>query len=229
MVYDGIVRVVVTTNFDRLLEKALHDRGVEPTVVDSVDALQGAEPLTHAACYLVKLHGDYKDACILNTDAELANYAREFDALLDRILDEHGVVVCGWSGAWDEALRRAMMRAPSRRYSLFWAACGELEDAAQRIVGQRRGHVVPIVDANEFFSKLRDRVQTLVRTRRRDPRSVELLVNSAKWFVAKPDYRVELDDLLEAEIEALLKRLRSETPPEVDADGVRQRTRSMNP
>ena len=154
LVCDGMVRVLVTTNFDRLLEKALRDRGVEPTVVDSVDALRGAEPLTHAACYVVKLHGDYRDARILNTDEELANYAPEFDALLDRIFDEHGLVVCGWSGEWDEALRRAITRAPSRRYSLFWAARGEPEDAARRIVEQRRGHLVPIVDADEFFGKL---------------------------------------------------------------------------
>lgn len=62
LVHDGLVRVVVSTNFDRLLENALRDRGVEPNVVDSVDALAGAEPLTYAACYLVKLHDDYKDA-----------------------------------------------------------------------------------------------------------------------------------------------------------------------
>ena len=225
LVCDGMVRVLVTTNFDRLLEKALRDRDVEPTVVDSVDALRGAEPLTHAACYVVKLHGDYRDARILNTDEELANYAPEFDALLDRIFDEHGLVVCGWSGEWDEALRRAITRAPSRRYSLFWAARGEPEDAARRIVEQRRGHLVPIVDADEFFGKLRDRVRTLVRTRRQEPRSVELLVNGAKRFAGKRECRVELDDLLETEVETLLNRLRSQMPPAgPDAERVRQRT-----
>ena len=224
LVRDGLVRVVVTTNFDRLLENALRDRGVEPTVVDSVDALQGAVPLTHAPCYLVKLHGDYKDARIRNTDEELANYPTAFDTLLDRIFDEHGLVVCGWSAEWDEALRRAMTRAPSRRYSLFWAVRGEPGDAARRIVEERRGRFVPIGDADEFFGKLRDRVQTLVQTRRRDPRSVELLVNVAKRFVGKAEYRVELDDLLESEVETLLARLRSSTPPAgPDADGIRLR------
>ena len=191
LVHDGLVRVVLTTNFDRLLENALRERGVEPTIVDSVDAVRGAEPLTHATCYVVKLHGDYKDARILNTDEELANYPAEFDALLDRIFDEHGLVVCGWSAEWDEALRRAITRARSRRYSLFWAARGKPGDAARRIVEHRRGHWAPIVDADEFFGKLRDRVQTLVETRRQDPRSVELLVNTAKRFVAKAEYRVE--------------------------------------
>ena len=151
LVYDGFVRVVITTNFDRLIEHALHSRGVEPTVIDSVDALNGAEPLTHTRCYLVKLHGDYKDARILNTTAELSTYAAEHNRLLDRILDEHGLVVCGWSGEWDEALARALIRCPSRRYSLFWAARGELGDAAKRIVSHRNGQVIDIETADDFF------------------------------------------------------------------------------
>ena len=104
MVREGMVRAVITTNFDRLLEQALRERGTEPIVVDSVHAIQGAEPLGHAKCYLVKLHGDYKDARILNTDLELSQYAPEFTRLLDRIFDDHGLIVCGWSGAWDIAL-----------------------------------------------------------------------------------------------------------------------------
>ena len=221
-VNDGLVRVVVTTNFDRLLENALRDRGVEPTVVDSVDALMGAKPLTHTACYVVKLHGDYKDARIRNTDEELGNYPPEFDALSDRIFDEHGLVVCGWSAEWDEALRRAIMRAPSRRYSCYWAVRGELGDEARRIVGHRRAHLMHIGDADEFFGKLRDRVQTLVQTRRVHPMSVELLVTSAKRFVGKVEHRVELDDLLESEVQKLILRLRSSTPPvQPDAEGIR--------
>ena len=183
LVHDRFVRVIITTNFDRLLENALRERGVEPTVIDSVDALNGAEPLAHTTCYLFKLHGDYKDARILNTQAELSQYPPEYDALLDRILDEHGLVVCGWSGEWDEALHRAIMRNPSRRYSLFWATRGPLGDAGKAIVAHRRGHVVPIGDADDLLGRLRDQVQTLARTHRQDPRSLDLLVNGTKRFL----------------------------------------------
>ena len=51
------------------MENALREEGVEPTVVASADALAGAGPIAHTACYVLKLHGDYKDARILNTDA----------------------------------------------------------------------------------------------------------------------------------------------------------------
>jgi hypothetical protein len=72
LVGSGFLRVIITTNFDRLMENALRERGIEPTVVASVDALLGAEPITHSACYLLKLHGDYKDARILNIETELS-------------------------------------------------------------------------------------------------------------------------------------------------------------
>ena len=55
MVHAGWVRVILTTNFDRLIQNALRERGVEPTIIDSVDALNGAEPLAHSTCYVVKL------------------------------------------------------------------------------------------------------------------------------------------------------------------------------
>ena len=224
LVYDGFVRVIVTTNFDRLLESALRDRGVEPTVVASVDAIKGAEPLTHTKCYLLKLHGDYKDARILNTEGELSTYPVEYDALLNRIFDEHGLVVCGWSGEWDEALRAALMRNESRRYSLFWAAQGEVRDAAARIVGHRRGHLLSIVDADGFFGRLRDQVQALVRTRQREPRTVELLVGSAKRVVARTEHRVELDDLVESEVHTAQRELRAFRPVGgLDKEGIRGR------
>lgn len=221
LVHDGYVRVILTTNFDRLLENALRERGVEPTVIDSVDALHGAEPLTHTACHLVKLHGDYKDARIRNTDAELAEYSSELNAHLNRILDEHGLVVCGWSGEWDKALYGAIMRNPSRRYSLYWAARGSLQDHGERIIAHRSGHLVPIVDADDFLGKLRDRVQTIAQTRRRDPRSVELLVESTKRFIARPEYAIELNDLLESEVRRLQQLVEKSTPQAtLDAKGV---------
>ena len=207
LVRAGFVRVIVTTNFDRLMENALRERGVEPTVVGSVDALAGAEPLTHSQCFLLKLHGDYKDARIRNTDAELTGYPAEFDLLLDRILDEHGLITCGWSGEWDHALRAAITRYPSRRYSMFWAARGEPGEGAKELITHRDGRVVPISDADSFFTQVRDRVETLKQTHRREPRSIDLLVASTKRFLSLPEYRIQLDDLFVSETDLLFVKL----------------------
>jgi len=54
----GFVRVILTTNFDRLLEQAIRSVGIEPTVISSDDDLLGAVPLIHSRCYVIKIHGD---------------------------------------------------------------------------------------------------------------------------------------------------------------------------
>jgi NAD-dependent SIR2 family protein deacetylase len=211
LVRAGYVRVIITTNFDRLMENALREQGIEPTVVASADALAGAEPLTHSRCYVLKLHGDYKDARILNTDQELSTYPDGYNRLLDRIFDEHGLIICGWSGEWDYALRAALLRAPNRRYPVYWAARGTLGSGAQELATHRAARAIPITGADEFFQTLQQRVETLEQSQRQNPLSVELLVSSAKRYLAKPEHRIQLDELFTQETDRLLDQMDSDT------------------
>ena len=227
LVRDGYVRVIVTTNFDRLLENALREIGVEPTIVGSPDALAGAEPISHSACYILKLHGDYKDARILNTDQELSRYPAEYDSLLDRIFDDFGLVAIGWSGEWDHALRNAILRAPNRRYPMFWATRGDPKDGANQIISQRDATLLPINTADEFLSEVADRVETLATTRKQNPVSVELQVNGAKRYLSRPENRISLDELFAAECERTVSRIEAEefsTSGTFDADVLRLRS-----
>jgi len=200
MVAAGYLRLIITTNFDRLIENALREAGVEPAVITSDDALKGAVPLIHSRCYVVKIHGDYLDTRIRNTDSELGEYTPQLDALLDRIIDEHGLIVCGWSGDWDPALRAAITRAPNRRYPLFWGARGKLSAVAEDLVGHRTGKVVAIDGADSFFEQLDTLVSAQADAQRPNPRSVELLVASAKKFLARPEFRIQLDELIGDEL-----------------------------
>ncbi|ENB9666106.1 MULTISPECIES: SIR2 family protein [Pseudomonas] len=199
MVRAGHVRVIVTTNFDRLMENALRDAGIEPTIVSSVDTLAGAEPITHSQCFILKLHGDYKDARILNTDVELGDYPAEFNILLDRIIDEFGLIVAGWSGEWDHALRAAFLRAPSRRYPTYWLARGGLSERGQELVTQRRASVVSGTDADTFFEALALKLETIGQSRQPNPASVELMITMTKRFMDRPEHRIQLDDLVTAQ------------------------------
>jgi hypothetical protein len=200
MVAAGHVRVIITTNFDRLIENALRENGVEPTVITSDDALKGAVPLIHSRCYVMKIHGDYLDTRIRNTDSELGAYTPELDTLLDRIIDEHGLIVCGWSGDWDPALRAAITRAPNRRYPMFWAARGQMSPVAETLVGHRAGRVIGIEGADAFFERLEALVSVQADAQRPNPRSVELMVASAKKFLARPEFRIQLDELIGGEL-----------------------------
>jgi phosphoserine phosphatase len=207
LVREGFVRVILTTNFDRLMENALREAGVEPTVIRSDDDLQGAVPLTHSRCFLVKLHGDYLDSRIKNTNEELGAYSAPVNSLLDRIFDEHGLIACGWSGDWDHALRAAIQRAPSRRYPFYWASRGALSLQGEDLLRHRRGTMLPIADADSFFDGLRRRVEALAATQRPNVQSTELLVATAKQYLARPEHRIRLNDLLAEEHRRLVERL----------------------
>ena len=50
LVAEGFVKVIVTTNFDRLLEAALTNAGAEPSVVSSPSSAAGALPIAHSPC-----------------------------------------------------------------------------------------------------------------------------------------------------------------------------------
>lgn len=203
LIRDGYIRVVITTNFDRLLEKAIQDEGVEPTVVRSPDDLKGAVPLLHSQCFVFKVHGDYLDARIKNTQEELSNYSSEINDLLDRIIDEHGLIICGWSGTWDPALKSAIMRAPNRRYPLFWASRGKPSPEAEDLIQHRRGKVILVNSADDFFTSLQDQVSIQAEIQSPNPKSVNLLIEKTKKYLTKPEFRIQLDDLIGNEIKQL--------------------------
>jgi NAD-dependent SIR2 family protein deacetylase len=200
LVRAGFIRIIVTTNFDRLLENALRERGIEPTVIASSDALIGAQPIAHSNCYILKLHGDYKDSRILNTDVELGSYPQSYDRLLDRIFDEYGLIIAGWSAEWDQALRGALLRAVNRRYTVYWTSRGKIGDVARDLINHRKAKIIPIVDADTFFAKLQHKIEVLQQSQAQNPFSIELLVNSAKRFLERPEYRIQLDELVSSQV-----------------------------
>ncbi|MBH0112379.1 SIR2 family protein [Novosphingobium sp. YJ-S2-02] len=205
----GSIRVVLTTNFDRLLENALRDVGIEPTVIGSDDAILGATPLVHSRCTIIKLHGDYMDARIKNTQDELKTYSPAMDALVDRVLDEYGLIIAGWSGDWDTALRAAIMRTPSRRFPFYWASRGALSQLGNDLLNQRAGKLIPITDADSFFMQLRTKVEALAAMNRVHPESIALLVAEGKKLCRDDRYSAEWSDLLAHEVSRFSDWVRS--------------------
>jgi hypothetical protein len=202
LVSKGYIRVILTTNFDRLMEKALAEAGVEPAVVSTPSAAEGALPLAHSRCALIKLHGDYMDSCIKNTRRELESYEPALDSLLDRVLDEYGLIVCGWSAEWDTALRSARESSKSHRFTTYWAARGELTDAARNLVTLRRAELAKIDDADTFFPELLDKVLALEATGAQHPLSAWVAVERLKRYLASPEHMIRISDLVERETES---------------------------
>lgn len=213
----GHVRVIVTTNFDRLMERALEALGISPTVIDTPDKIKGAMPLTHAPCTVIKLHGDYMDMRIKNTPEELARYDKRMNKVLDRVLDEYGLIVCGWSGDYDVALEEAISRCPSRRFTTYWAQVGELKEAAKRLINLRRAEIIEIKGADSFFQELGGKVSALEEFNRPHPWSVKMAVAAEKKHIEENN-GMRLHDLVMGEANRLLEAVSPKHFPVVHLD-----------
>ena len=201
----GFIKVIVTTNFDRLIEKALEAEGITPTVLSTPEQMHGSLPLVHIDCCVLKVHGDYMDPMIRNTETELDGYPLQLDELLDRVFDEYGLIVCGWSAEWDEALSNALFRASSRRFSTYWAAYGDLSDSARRLVVHRGSQVIPNQDADGFFRSIQENVESIEEYSKPHPLSTEAAVASLKRYIAGQEYRIQLSDHIYATVEQVIQ------------------------
>ena len=230
LVAQGFVKVIITTNFDRLIEKALEDAGVAPTVLSTPDQVKGALPLIHIQCCVFKVHGDYQDTRIRNSSDELDDFSQEFNQLLDRILDEFGLIVCGWSSDWDGGLRDAISRAPSRRFTTYWAVRGEASDEAKRLMNHRNAQVVGIDSADAFFQAIHQTVESIEGSLEPDPLSTEVAVASLKRYLSEPRYRIQLSDLIDETIDRVVESISSQafdmSNPKTDSESVTARVRA---
>jgi len=202
----GYVRVIVTTNFDQLLETALRDEGVAPAIISTTDMVKGAMPLQFERVTIVKVHGDYLDTRLRNTPSELETYDAPVDTLLDRIFDEYGLVVAGWSATWDPALRAAIMRAPNRRFSTYWTERGVPTEEARAVIEHRRAKLVEIASADDFFVKLEESITSLEQVDAAPPITKAIAVAAVKRYVANLESRIRLHDLVMQEVEQVRAR-----------------------
>ena len=169
--------------------------------------------MIHTRCCVFKVHGDYRDTRIRNTPAELDEYPPEFDEFLDRIFDEFGLIVCGWSAKWDGALRSAVSRARSRRFTTYWTVRGEPGDKTQKLIEHRRAQIIPIADADTFFQTVQGHVESIETFSRPNPLSTEAAVASLKRYLPESQYRIQLSDLIKDTVERVVEATSSKALP----------------
>ncbi len=207
LVRGGFARVIITTNFDHLLEDAIRAEGIKPSIVSTPDAIKGAVPLVHSKCFILKVHGDYLDVRFKNTREELESYDEGTDRLLDKILDDFGLIVCGWSADWDPALRRAILRCPNRRYATFWTGRETPTATAQMLIEHRAAKFIQIASADRLFDDLVEKVFALNEARTPNPTEVHLAIAAAKRYLTEDRHRIRLHDLIETEARNAQDRL----------------------
>ncbi|GCD21551.1 hypothetical protein CTKZ_31130 [Cellulomonas algicola] len=206
LVRRGFVRLIITTNFDRLIEHALSEAGINAQVISSPAQLAGMEPIQHTRCTVLKIHGDYASMDQLNTAAELSTYHHELRSVLERVFDEHGLVISGWSGDSDAGLAEAIDGTRTRRYPMYFAARTTVRGRAAAVVARHHAHVVEGVSADDFFPDLIDRVDALQRLAE-PPISQAIAVERLKRYLPDPVMRLRLRDLVLSKVIEVEERI----------------------
>ena len=159
--HSGKVQVVITTNFDRLIEQALSTLGAHFQVVNQ-DNVTGMMPLVRGLTTVFKVNGDYLSLGMKNTSLELTKYTRTLATRLREVVRDYGLIVVGWSGQWDTALRELLQTNPARNYPMYWVAHqGLVSDEAQRLIDNRGAYQIDSSGADEFFTQVVSRLDRL--------------------------------------------------------------------
>ncbi|MFE9789813.1 SIR2 family protein [Nocardia salmonicida] len=204
----GAVKVVLTTNFDRLIEQALDSVGVHYQVLSRPEAAKAMTPLPHARATVVKLHGDYADLDTRNTIDELDHYPPEWTELLGRVFADYGLLISGWSGDWDSALVAALESTP-RRYPLYWDSRSSTGHKAKQLLGLHQGHVLEADSADTLFVDLTTSIEALTRLAE-PPLTTAMAIARLKRALPDPVRRIELHDLVLGRVSEIR---RAQLPP----------------
>lgn len=207
----GYFRVIITTNFDRLIESALDGVGVAPTVISTPSQVKGALPLVHQKHLILKLHGDYLDPQIKNTEDELAAYDPKTKKFLAQILDNFGLIVCGWSAEYDTALYDSISSKMGRRFPMYWTSIETPTGRAKKLIQLTQANIVDIKSADSFFDTLAQGIESLAEFDRPHQLSISMAVESLKRFLVEERHRIRLSDLIFHETEKVLLRISDES------------------
>ncbi len=154
--------LVLTTNFDSLLEQAFHDQGISPKVFDIHRDADLPDPaLVRRQFSLMKLHGSaYGLRLGERLKYPLDPIAREH--VLDCIPEDSLLLVIGFSG-YERRMLQLLHAVASRSGvskpalpSVFWLTLAPLSGWPEQLVRERKNqiNVTQITDANLFLQEL---------------------------------------------------------------------------
>ncbi|MEZ2392126.1 SIR2 family protein [bacterium RCC_150] len=204
LVKSGHVRVILTVNFDKLMEDALNEVGIHPTVIETPAKLgKGLSPIHTLDCCVIHLHGDYlSPAAMLNTDDELGGYVPELESLIKRILGDYGLIMAGWSSVYDQALRELIERNYPGRYTPTWIEPYAQSAVASDLLVHLKGTLVQ-ADADESLGFLAEAIASIAEKRGRHPLMISTAASMAKRELSGQRTSISLHDIFHQELERL--------------------------
>lgn len=193
----GFIRIVWTTNFDRLLDDAcasIYETTGSLTTVD-LDSPHKAKQVIDDEQWPIeiKLHGDFHSRRLKNTPNELRQQDTHLRKRLVDSCQRYGLVVVGYSGRDDsimEALYEAVNLSGSYPHGLFWLhrgetpppplVCGLLSQAHEN------GIDAAMVQIENFDEILRDLVRLVKDI---DTTKLDEFAKEKQWWSGAPSPR----------------------------------------
>lgn len=207
LIQAGYIKVVITTNFDRLLEIALSDEGIQPTVISNPNHVENVLPLVHSSATIIKINGDYLDTKFLNIKSELSGYDDRLKDLLSTVFENYGLITCGWSAKWDIALVSILKNSNKFRFSSYFTYISNPDETIIELAKTRRGKLLQISNADKFFTEVIENINALEDNSLNNTLSNALVLAQTKRLVASPEFIVKIHDLIHQITEQVVTQL----------------------
>jgi tetratricopeptide (TPR) repeat protein len=160
LIVNNFVRIVLTTNFDDILLRALQLYFEIPAIIDadSTHTLMAESSFSQVAY----LHGRLSSYRQRHTQRELREAMPDFESFMVSVLKDHGLVVVGYRGG-DEAPMKILTKVLEKRRAgpgggLFWVSyereSDKLSANVQRILRLKDTYWLGGWDADSFFENL---------------------------------------------------------------------------
>jgi len=193
LMYQGLARIVYTTNFDHVLENAysymtqenLHSFNLEGAYAVN-DALNSEEFPIYA-----KMHGDFKYTKLKNLPEHLIENDKKIEESLVNTFTRFGMIVCGYSGR-DENVMNAFNRILEQNNpfpnGIYWTKPikGSLFEGVEEFIAkaQDKGVNANIVEI-ETFDSLMSRIWKIIPKKPKDQDSKIRISVSKKTKIEK--------------------------------------------
>jgi hypothetical protein len=215
LVKSGTVSLVITTNFDTLMEEALKAEFVPYEVITEESDVRQMSVFPDR-CRVLKVNGDFERGTLRITPEDLKHYPPAMEDYLKRIFGEYGLVVCGWSGEFDTHLIQILCAEEIlRRYPVFW--CRRNGGSVPREVCRAlMPNGIVIDDADDFFTVLETVVERFSRFEPRTTLTAAAAVRKVKDALRQTKPELVLPDLINEETDRVLAFLADKSRYQAD-------------
>ena len=160
----GLIRFIITTNFDTSIEHSLDDAGLKgkySSITDGKQVLRSKPWHFVENCRIYKVHGTIEQGEIKNTKKDLEKLDDDIERDFLDIIERHGVIVLGYAGnKEDKAVMDCFNKRRFKGYTLYWTVHdNQIKDNVKELVERQDGRFIPIQSASEFLEEVLNRVE----------------------------------------------------------------------